>query len=387
MYDLEEGSDTGREWIEIYNGSGNSVDILGLRLFEAKTTHKEFKIISGDGILSLGEYAIIVADDTKFYIDNPTFSGDVLDSSFSLRQKDGIGERLVIRDSEENDIDSVTYDPLWGASGDGNSLQKINGSWCAGVPTPGTINANTCASLPDNDVGDNETPPNDEEEAQEQELSSVYSSPVPSWVEELKINTYAGVRKRIIVAGASVDFSGVSAGVDEKPLLYARYVWNFGDGSIGEGKGIKHTYYYPGEYVVVLNTSSGGSTATDRVLVEVIPADIVISEAFFERPSFVEIYNKTSYELDLSKWKIKSGKQIFNIPQNTFVRAKKKIIFPEQITKLPLKEGSEISLLYSSGEIVTTYKERESASILVNKVENEIQEQKSIVEPASDYVE
>ena len=39
MYDLE-GTDTGREWIEIYNNSNSSVDLSSYKLFEADTNHE-----------------------------------------------------------------------------------------------------------------------------------------------------------------------------------------------------------------------------------------------------------------------------------------------------------------------------------------------------------
>ena len=385
MYDFEEGSDSGREWVEIHNVGGGLVDISDWRFFEAETNHK-LKIISGDGALSVGEYAIIVSDDVKFYIDNPTFSGDVLDSSFSLRQKDDIGEELVIRDQDENDIDSVTYDPLWGAKGDGNSLQKVNGSWCAGAPTPGATNIFVCARQLDDDSDPSPADGQEDDDEDIQESSETYSDTMPSRAEEPKISTYAGAAKRIMIAGASIDFEGKSFGTDGKILPYARHVWSFGDGSRGEGKEITHTYYYPGEYVVVLNTTSGGYSATDRVFVEIIPADILINNVFFDEPSFIEIYNKTSYELDLSRWQLKVGEWKFTIPQDTFIRAKRKIIFPSRITKLSLKEGDEISLLYPSGEIVTTYKEKEKIS-LINKIESEKQEAQLATQPASDYIE
>ena len=388
MYDFEEGSDSGREWVEIHNTNGDLIDISDWRFFEAETNHK-LKIIFGGGILSSGEYAIIVSDDVKFYIDNPTFSHDVLDSSFSLSNT---GEVLTIRDSDLNDVNLVTYSSEWGANGDGNSLQKVNGSWCAGTPTPGMENISVCADSPDDDPnpalrdgqGDDEEYPPDDRSTQEQELPATYSGTIPSWTEEPKISTYAGARKRIVLAGADINFEGKSNGVDGKLLPYARHVWNFGDGSQGIGKEIIHTYYYPGEYVVVLNTTSGEYAAMDRILVEVIPADILISNVSFDNPSFIEIYNKTSYELDLSRWQLKVGEWKFTIPRDTFIRPKKKIIFPSQVTKFSFKKGSEITLLYPSGDIVTSYyKEEENIPTQANKILNNTQ----TAQPTNDYVE
>ena len=388
MYDLE-GSDTNREWVEIYNGGSDDIDLAKWWFVDmASENEKRHKFSpypkeSGDVVIRSNSFAVIVIKPEAFLEDWSGFSGKILDSSFSLQQKYDIGEKLIIRDSEENDIDSVTYDPLWGANGDGNSLQKVNGSWCAGTPTPGVNNVTICADSPDDDPDSSPTDWQGDDNQDTQEASATYSKTMPSWAEEPKISTYAGARKRIVVAGVSTDFTGQSRGADDKLLSYARYIWSFGDGSQGVGKDITHTYYYPGEYIVVLNTASRGYAAMDRVVVKVIPADIVITNVSFDDPSFIEIYNKTSYELDLSQWKLKVGKWKFTIPQDTFIGPKKKIVFPSQVTKLSLKEGNEISFLYPSGDIVTSYDVKKEVPTPLNKVSNNT----PITQPASDHVE
>src|SRR4051812_27298350 len=82
MYDLP-GTDTGREWIEVYNGGSSSVDLSGWKLFEASTTHA-LTNVSGGTTLSAGGYAIIADDASKFLIDWPSFAGTLFDSVFSL---------------------------------------------------------------------------------------------------------------------------------------------------------------------------------------------------------------------------------------------------------------------------------------------------------------
>ena len=391
MYDLE-GSDTNREWVEIYNGGSDDIDLAKWWFVDmASENEKRHKFSpypkeSGDVVIRSNSFAVIVIKPEAFLEDWSGFSGKILDSSFSLQQKYDIGEKLIIRDSEENEIDFVFYEPEWGANGDGNSLQKVNGSWCAGVPTPGAINVNVC------DTSNNDFPSGGEEDpqtggsTQEQEQTNTYSNTAPSWAPEPKISTYAGARQRVALAGANIDFEGKSLGTDGKNLLYARYVWSFGDGSRDVGKEITHTYYYPGEYVVVLNTTSGEFSAMDRISVEVVPADVLISNVSFDDPSFIEIHNKTSYELDLSRWQLKVGKWKFTIPQDTFIRPKKKIIFPSQVTKFSFKESSEIDLLYPSGDIVASYNTntKEDVSESAKKTSSN---NTPITQLASNYVE
>ncbi|PIS13682.1 MAG: hypothetical protein COT67_00480, partial [Candidatus Tagabacteria bacterium CG09_land_8_20_14_0_10_41_14] len=138
MYDLE-GADAGREWVEIFNNGDSEIDISGWKFYENDTNHKINLVDeNGDFIMSAGSYAIIADNFSKFLIDWPDFSGIIFDSVFSLSNT---GETIAIRDTDLNDADSVSYLSDWGAAGDGNSLQKINGEWMAANPTPGAQNS------------------------------------------------------------------------------------------------------------------------------------------------------------------------------------------------------------------------------------------------------
>ncbi|MBU1246790.1 lamin tail domain-containing protein [Patescibacteria group bacterium] len=359
MYDLE-GSDDKREWIELYNNSDETIDISGWRLFEAEINHK-LKIISGDGNLIGGGYAVIVSDDTQFFSERPNFSGSIFDSSFSLSNT---GEILIIRDSELNDIDSVSYLSEWGGAGDGNSLQKINNSWVSAFPTPGALNTegdtNSNTTTDDPIISDNTTDSQQNTTNNSQESYTAYSETTPEWAIAPKITAYAGVRERIAIAEVSTRFVGVTRGADNIPLSFTRYSWSFGDGARGEGEKVKHTYYYPGEYIVTLDVVSGNYTAMDRVVVEVINADIVIANVSFGSASFIEIKNNSSRELDLSQWQLKVDHQIFVFPINTFIMPNKKLVFPSQVTKLLTKKGDKISLLYPNSKVATRFHKIES---------------------------
>ncbi|MEK7071654.1 MAG: lamin tail domain-containing protein, partial [Patescibacteria group bacterium] len=50
MYDLKNGSDDGREWIEVYNNSDASVDLSTFKFFEADTNHKIVSVAGGENI-------------------------------------------------------------------------------------------------------------------------------------------------------------------------------------------------------------------------------------------------------------------------------------------------------------------------------------------------
>src|SRR3989344_973530 len=94
MYDLKNGSDDGREWIEVYNNSDTSVDLSTFKFFEANTNHKLISVAGEENIPSL-DYALIVSNAEKFQTDWPAFSGTIFDSTFSLSNT---GENLILKD-------------------------------------------------------------------------------------------------------------------------------------------------------------------------------------------------------------------------------------------------------------------------------------------------
>ena len=135
MYDLKTGTDSGREWVEVFNNSDTIVDFSTYKFFEANTNHKLLLIQGDEKIVSQG-YAVIVSDPVKFKIDWPNFVGTIFDSSFSLSNS---GETLSIKDGDLI-FDEYIYKSSFGGAGDGKSLQKINGSWLSATPTPGVEN-------------------------------------------------------------------------------------------------------------------------------------------------------------------------------------------------------------------------------------------------------
>ncbi len=340
MYDLD-GSDSGKEWIEILNNGSEDVDIIGWRFFEAETNHK-INLIDGKNLNFLipkNSYAIIVDNFDKFSVSHPNFSGLVFDSAFSLSNS---GENLILRNSDLNDIDNISYTSDWGASGDGNSLQLIDGNWIASNSTIGQMNQSEEFFSSSIIV---ESPNNNTAVVVTNTVSSVN-------FDNFKIYANAGDDKTVVV-GSLVEFRGQALGLEKEPLSNARYLWTFGDGSVQEGQNVAHFYNYPGDYVVVLNVSSGEYVASDRILVKVVLADIVISKVNVNN-NFVELFNQSKYELNLSGWRICSNTDCFTLPKDTIILPDKKLIFSSQTTGLNIFDANQVSLLYPNGEVLYT---------------------------------
>ncbi|OGI60937.1 hypothetical protein A2641_00940 [Candidatus Nomurabacteria bacterium RIFCSPHIGHO2_01_FULL_37_25] len=354
MYDLED-ADTGREWVEIYNNSDTAVDVSAFKFFEANTNHG-LTLVEGDANIGAYGYAVIVSDSEKFKIDWPNFPGTIFDSSFSLSND---GEALAIKDESLNIVDEYTYSSSQGANGDGNSLQKISGSWSVATSTPGIANETVLPPSPPPIV------PNNSEGSSGGGGSSPNVTENKTKAEIPKIKTKI-ITKTIAFVGVPVSFEALAFGYNGEKLFSGKYFWNFGDGDSVELKGsdinnqkFTHTYFYPGEYVVNLEyyTNHYGDVpdASDKVIIKVVSADILISGVGDEKDFFIELSNNTNYDADISKWILSSDKKSFVLPKNTIIGSKKKIIISPKITNFSILDKETLKLMNSQGNKIFDY--------------------------------
>jgi len=140
MYNPD-GTDTGREWIELYNNDSFDVDISEWKLYENDINHG-LTISQGDLVIPGNEYAVIADNCDNFLLDYPDFNGTIIDSAFSLSN---LGELICIKDSSLTFVDCVDYSPTWGADGNGKSLKRKNpnqknteDNWAESISDKGT---------------------------------------------------------------------------------------------------------------------------------------------------------------------------------------------------------------------------------------------------------
>ena len=146
------------------------------------------------------------------------------------------------------------------------------------------------------------------------------------------------------IAGAIVEFRGVAFGLDQEPLPGARFLWNFGDGSVKEGKSIVYIYHFPGTYHVNLSVSSGELAGSDWRLITVLRPDIRVSEVKPGTNGFLEIGNGTHEIIDLGGLRLSDENgAVFSIPPNTRVSPRSVIVFPSAVTRLDPKTRVTVS--------------------------------------------
>ncbi len=368
MYDLEVGGDTGREWIEIHNSSNQDIDLSSYKLYEAEINHKIKSVIEGGNtILPKEGFAILVDNYEKFIEDWPNFSGLVLDSAFSLKNT---GEFLALRNSDLVDIDSINYLSDWGANGDGKSLQKVGGEWIASSPTLGKVN------FEDEDDNSAEEEP---EETQQNSSDSSSQSSTPVFIEK-NIKAQIKSLEYLPIAGADFTFEGTALGLEDNALKNAKYQWSFGDGERGNGQNILHSYFYPGEYLVVLEVISGEYSNNDRLKIKVVPSEIIISGINKDLDNnFIELYNPSNEEINLSWWRLRVDENYFTLPKNTILLPENYLKLPFNVTELLLTENYVIQLLYPNGMLAFNFLEKNNQNLEM-KTTSFIEKEKIIIQ-------
>lgn len=358
MYDLE-GSDDKKEWVEIYNDSSSEIDLKDWR-FNDGSNHilNEPPTNGGRGFLVLPafSYAVLASDASTTVADYSTYSGVVIDTAMSLGNT---SETLKIIDASGNVVDSISYISSAGANGDGKTLQKVSNLWIAGVSTIGSQNGENGSVSSSSQVSSSTTSSNSSS-------SNIASGSVSYVSKSEQISAKAGEDKTAI-AGADIILEGQAFGIKGEPIPNARYLWTLGDGSYKEGKNIRHIYKYPGDYIAVLNVSSGDVSASDRLNVKVVPNELEIIEI---KNEFIKLKNKSSLILDLSGWFLRTGGSVFKFPDYSLISANAELIISSDISGLKFADNNfSAEILYPNGSSAFSY-EKQKPAVLPKIIES-----------------
>lgn len=310
MYDPE-GSDTKREWIEVYNSGTQSIDLNTYFFFENNIHHK--LTTQSASILAPGAYAIIADSIPEVLADFSGYTGLIFDSVFSLNNT---GETISISNPQKEIFDTVTYTSDMGGNNTGQSLQINDGSVITAGPTFSSTNKTVSEVI-------------EEETKTSTSTSSTISSKNSSHSQQTDVSTYTSTsfkigtgRNRFVSINTPIDFESHISKSDIK----ARYVWNFGDFNTDTGKNTNHIYEYPGVYQLVLTAKADNYTAVSRTEVIVIEPQFSITEA----TSTIQISNVDSREINLGGFRLLHTNGFVSIPQNTIIKAGDTITIPRR---------------------------------------------------------
>lgn len=321
------------EWIELKNNSSEPIDILGWTLY-AQDGQPSITISEtcNNTLIQGGGYFLL-----ERHNDN-TVPGITADCIYTGALSNS-GENLILKNSSGVIIDSVDASAGWPA-GDNKTketMQRTNGGWITAKATPKSQNAAE------------KNPPADEEPADEPE-----SQILPAPITEEQIKADAGENK-ITFIGQKTIFHGKAYGLKNEPLENARFLWNFGDATVKEGNPVSHIYRYKGEYVAVLNVSSGIYTSSDQIKVKVIDPGLQITEAKSGEAGFIKLYNPSEYELDISGFVLKHNNQSFYFPENSKILPKNYLIISNETSGIIFSSPAEITLHYPNGSLIQEF--------------------------------
>lgn len=345
MYDPK-GANTNHQWIEVYNSGSSpvSVDASKWRFNDGSSHYMNSKV---DFSVPAQSYFILTGDKNTFLSDHPGFGGVAIDTSMAI-DKDGSAVSIL---NDGSTVDSVSFTSSQGGAEDGNSLQKSSGVWVADTPTPNAPFVPTSinnTSNTNNSISDTIPP------ASEKIVKKEPTQP--------KITTEI-LSQSVVVSGIDFNVNHKTIGLKKENIILGRFVWNFGDGmsreSNSESTPFTYRYDYPGEYLLSLsyyqNSSSSVPDAIDRMVVRVIPAGVVVSSVGTVVDPYIELENKSGFEITLSGWIIKGINNLFVIPGGTIIMPGKKIKISSRITHFTFQDLNSLSVLSPSGEVISIY--------------------------------
>lgn len=346
MYDLD-GTDTNREWIEVKNSGTESADLSKWFFFSDNSKHA--LVPQSESLVPAGGYAVITQNVTNFRGDWSNFSGLLFDSSWTGFNNEG--ETIALKDPDLNMVSEVSFTSSQGGAGDGNSLQKISSSWSGATPTPGSVNQGGSGGGEDGG------------ESSSGNTTAGSLTPVvkKKEVEVPKIVTNI-ISPNTVFAGIPFTITMKTEGYGKEPLKMGRFVWNFGDGELKaeyEHMPFEHIYEYPGDYVITLSYYRvyAGTVvdATDRLTIKVLPSEVSISSVGKSDDPYVEIENKSKFEVDISMWTILGSVHSFTIPQGTIILPSQKLKFSSKITNFTTTDITSITLKSKIGDTAASY--------------------------------
>jgi len=364
MYNPD-GSDSGREWVEVYNSGSESVDISDYKLLENNVNHKlsAHDPSNVDNLtIAAGEYVIIADNSTKFLLDY-TEKGLLIDSAFSLKNT---GEEVSVVNSIEEIINSFNYLPEMGADGTGNSLQLNDSIWIPAEPTPFEVNMTEPVDesvSEDEDSGSSSASSGSSSNSSSDSTHSSVSD-ISNYKPKINLKVSAG-RERYATLNSEVDFELIHNQDTHKGLSVN---WSMGDGTQLRGRNIDHIYNSAGTFNVVLNVENEEEIAVSRTKVYVSEPVIELDYSIWGKTVDVLLKNTLKKEINVGGFmlKIQSDSEIntFRIVKDTIIDSGQTLNLNHKITDFNLgAKNNDITLYYPNGEKLSNTKIKENNRI------------------------
>lgn len=306
MYDPA-GSDTGHEWIEIYNDTNTAIDVKSLKFFENSANHG-ISIVSGNDFLNAGEYAVIADNSGFFSVGNPSFTAALFDSVFSLSNS---GEALEMKSGSGESLHKVTYIPVPESSGTGNTLSLINGQYVKSQSTPGLANIEFTGTV-STSTGSTSTTTNTS--SGNTVNSGGYYVPTSKrtyMLGDINMLTNKEIHSTV---GAETYFELRNAD-SKNQNINGNVYWSYGDGIGGVGATTTHVYQSGGVFSAFVEVENSSVYGIDRISVHVRDPKLEV----FATSGGVVIYNHDDEDIDIGGFNIFCENGIFKVARHLLI--------------------------------------------------------------------
>lgn len=324
----------GQEWIELYNTTSTPIDLTGVTLCDGRANNCTIAKLEG----TIESYGYTVIYLKSNYLNNN-------------------GDTVTLLNSSSTIIDTVDYGDIDNGQtiarkADGTDTSTPGGWSVTTDPTPGTPNSITAppptpsVSRGGSFIETNTTPSSRPIKTKTDAPEEIKK---PTIVFKISLPTYgqAGVTSTFAVTSVA-DPRGGSVFIS----------WNFGDGTLLEGKTVSHTFTSSGIYFISISaTSTRGTTSNKQLSFNVYnqpsTTSVRIEEVYAyprnDEDSFIELYNASNTTTDISGWQLTTETdKKFNMPSSTTIPAYSYGVFSKLATGLALEHGSETVSLWSA---------------------------------------
>lgn len=333
------------EWIELYNEHDEAVDLTGWLV----RANDDSPTIELEGTIGPGEYFLLERTDDETV---PSVSADIIFVG-SLANS---GEVLKLLDSGGATIDSVNGADDWAIGGNNetkDTLSRVAGVWGTARATPGRANSSTVTPTESSNTTSSKSSTKKKTSrgrnivyGDEEENSKLKLVSVPK-----ELNVSIG-EDRIVTARVPHTFDALVYDQEGKELKETHIQWNFGDGTIGSGKRVTHTFEHAGDYVVFAHATRKKfddiSETSARITVTAQSANVEVTSITDE---YLTLTNHENREVDLSGWKLLAGKKYFTVPDHTIILPGASLKLPREVTGLNARNPDNILTFFPSGNL------------------------------------
>lgn len=306
MYDPL-GTDSGREWVEVYYEGLE--DITSFYLRENEVNHT-IKLYENHTVSEKSPYLIIADNPEKFLADFPEYKGYLFDSAFSLKNT---GELLQIVDKEQNILFSYEYIPPEDREEDSFSLHIVSTTSQVqevGVPSPGNSEIE--------EVGPQSSSQSSGKGISQELVSSLIKRKEVKMLSVQEELTSIDIPEKMHgLVGVPLRISPYSQKTQKK--VRKKFSWSYGDGSSDHTDKPSHTYQFPGEYLII--GSVRGDDQREHVMYSkvIIEENPIVLKEVNEQEGYFVIENTSKNPVNIEKFRLIHNQKKFIFPDNTVI--------------------------------------------------------------------